>query len=157
MMRAMFSTKRRVEALERVLGRIKGRIRALETAPAQGFDDSAIRDSLTHLQDRMDQLQLAVSEGIERVDRSERRVRAVVQRAKARMDEAGFGDEALDAEAEQLSLIDGGGSARGGVSPVREGVADDRPAPAINLRGIPGAWTPEIVDALTRRMHGAES
>lgn len=72
-------------------------------------DDSDIYDTLVihesllaGLKAQIEGLTLAVAEGVENVARAERRVRQVVTRAKKRLRDAGFEDEALDAEAEDL-------------------------------------------------------
>tara|TARA_Y100000310_G_C20405773_1_gene679591 strand:+ start:68 stop:508 length:441 start_codon:yes stop_codon:yes gene_type:complete len=72
-----------------------------ESTPAapDPYDDQWVRDALADLT-------LALSEGIEHVDRSERRVRAVIQSAKRRMAAAGYEDPGVDAEDGQIQRID---------------------------------------------------
>lgn len=95
------------------------------------------------LEDRLEALKaelvLAIAEGIERVDRAERRVKATVQSARRRMERAGYVDDALEAEAEQLELEDARGGGGHGVPPVYDDVADDQPA--FDPTGLPGDWS----------------
>ena len=78
-----------------------------ETAPGTGSNLEPVWKAIQELQTAHGQIVVAVAQGIEHVDRSERRVRAAVKRAKKRFDDAGFADEGLDAEEEQLYLLDG--------------------------------------------------
>lgn len=48
------------------------------------------------------ELRTAVGHGIEHVDRTERRIKSTVRRAERRLDEAGFRDEGVEAEAANL-------------------------------------------------------
>jgi len=84
------------------------------TAP-DPYDDQWARDAIADLT-------LALSEGIEHVDRSERRVRAVVQSAKRRMAQAGYDDPGVDAEDGQLQRLDVERSEREAVQHVPEDV-----------------------------------
>ena len=86
-----------------------------ESAP---YDDEWIRSAL-------DDLTLAVAEGIEHADRSERRVRAVVQGAKRRMEAAGYDDPGVEAEADQLSSEDAASRRPEVVQPLPENVEPD--------------------------------
>ena len=76
----------------------------------------------------------AVAEGIQRVDRSERRIKATVRRAKAQLASLGLEDEGIDAEARELGIPDddGGGARR--LPPVQEAVVDPENAPS----SVPG-------------------
>tara|TARA_R110000824_G_scaffold93713_2_gene226597 strand:- start:157 stop:636 length:480 start_codon:yes stop_codon:yes gene_type:complete len=49
---------------------------------------------------------LAISEGIERTDRAERRIKDTVRRARKKLADSGFADDGLDAEAHELQLGD---------------------------------------------------
>lgn len=68
----------------------------------------------SELDDRVREYVIALAEGIERVDRSERRVKATVARARKELEASGVIDPGVEAEAEQLRLVDAaGGSDRG--------------------------------------------
>jgi hypothetical protein len=101
-------------------------------AAPEPYDDSWVRDALADLT-------IALSEGIEHVDRSERRVRAVVQSAKRRMAQAGYDDPGVDAEDSQLQLLDAERGEREELQPVPENV-DGNPEWA----GTPWAAVPGI-------------
>lgn len=94
---------------------------------------------------RVKELTIAIEEGIERVDRSERRVKAVVQRAQRRASEHGFVDETLEVEAENLRRDDEGGSGSGGMQTVLEDVVD---RPRFDAQGIPGTITDQMIREL---------
>jgi len=98
---------------------------------------------LTELSEHIDgydawrkELVIAVSEGIERTDRAERRVKATVARARKQLETLGYDDPGLEAEAVELRLLDGDGSATGGVSPVPAEVAN-APEESSSVRGVP--------------------
>lgn len=93
--------------------------------------------AVNQLGERIDDQRLAIAEGIERTERAERRIRASVQRARARLADSGLADDALDAEAEQLRFIDGDGSANGRVPPMRESMGGP---PARDMSAFPGSW-----------------
>lgn len=57
----------------------------------------------------------AISEGIERVDRAERRVKASIQRAQAKLRAHGLEDEGLEAEASEFLPANGDGGEPGRV------------------------------------------
>lgn len=87
---------------------------------------------------------VAIAEGIERVDRSERRVRAVVTRAQQRLADAGYQDEGLEAEAAQLQPLNADGGGVEGMQYVHEGLARDDPP--FDAQGIPGDLSAEILN-----------
>lgn len=74
------------------------------------------------LEERIDSLRLAVSEGIQHVDRAENRIKATVARAQKKLEEHGYESPGLDAEALQLRLVDGGGSEESELPPVHPSV-----------------------------------
>ena len=69
-----------------------------------------------------DQMRFAISEGIERVDRAERRIKATVARARKELSRRGYEDPGLDAEADELRNSDGNGSDERGLSTVPDEV-----------------------------------
>ena len=130
----------------------------LETAPLQlsesPYDDGPTRKALLELQaetvalsTRLDGYGAALAEGIERVDRSERRIRQTVSRARKDLEDEGAAHAGLEAEHAQLQLLDGGRGESGEVSVVPADVAEDLAQP----RGIPGTFSQEVLKALRGR------
>lgn len=87
------------------------------------------------LERKMDLLTLAVAEGIERVDRAERRIRTAVAGAKKKLREAGFEDAAVEAEAQELRIVDGSGSEDGEVPALRS-VVEEPEEEASSVSGV---------------------
>lgn len=128
------------------------RVKTAVTRPTkEAYDDTALRaaldshrahiealtDAVSDLEEKDREQTLAIAEGIERVDRAERRVRAAVQRARKRLEEHGYEDPGLEAEAEQLQLLDGDGGEAEGV-PAMHG--DVGVHPAADMSAFPGRW-----------------
>jgi len=158
--RDLFGSKKATLA---ALAEIRDRVERLETAPVPDLPP-AIDARLTQLSRRDGELQsdiddrsrdladlsehvdgldgwrkeivIAVSEGIERTDRAERRIKATVQRARKQLEALGYDDPGLESEAVELRLIDGDGSGKGGVPPVSTGV-DEPPQEHSSIRGVP--------------------
>lgn len=115
-------------------------IRPTETA----YDDSKLRYELEAQAEAIDRLQntvkdqnVAISEGIERTDRAERRVRATVARAKKRLDDAGYSDEGIQAEIQEFDQADGFGGRAGPVQPLPNGLAESSQP---DMSAFPGRW-----------------
>lgn len=126
--------------------RYSGQIEALETAVRQLRDAATPEvppevltapEAISELQDQLSQfetrvahelreLTIAIDEGIQRVERSERRVRQVVQRARKRVDK-GEGDAGLDAEAAEFFGGDGDAGDEGQLPTVHEDMASSIP------------------------------
>ncbi len=87
------------------------------------------------LREKLEALALAVGEGIQRVDRDERRIKATVARAQKKLADSGFADEGLDAEAHDLRLVDGTGGEERGVRAVPDEVAGAA-EPASSIEGV---------------------
>jgi hypothetical protein len=88
-------------------------------------------DRIDRLDARMGALQAdhvdvraAVAHGIEDVERVNNRISATIRRTKAQLEEHGLESPALDAEAAQLRVVDGGGGDEGGLPPVQESVGE---------------------------------
>lgn len=139
-----------------LLQSIEGRIERLETAPPPTIDASQITRAIDSQQDRLGaldtvstladrrlgalerahtQMTQALADGIERNDRAERRVRAVVARARKELADSGVADPGLEAESQQLRLLDGEGSEAQGVSPV-PAVVGDAAHEASSVKGV---------------------
>jgi len=146
------------QAVEAQLARIGDRLDAAETqqganrdVPEVAWSNSdldaleqrcidavdSINGRLEQLEEGRQELVLAVSEGIERTDRAERRIKATIKRARRELADAGLTDPALEAEAAELQLIDDRASDPGPVPPVQAAVEQDtevdQPIP-----GVPG-------------------
>ena len=94
--------------------------------------------SLRELERRLAETNVAVAEGIERTDRTERRIASTVARARKEFREGGFDHPGVEAEAAGLRDIDGGGGDRGQVQPVPGAVEEDLDAPS-SIRGVPAS------------------
>lgn len=99
-----------VEALQAImepLGVIASAIEGFEfPSRADGEVEENVR--IDRLETQVHDLVLAVSEGIQRVQRSENRIRHIIQGAKRDLAEAGFEHAGVEAEAGELSEVDGG-------------------------------------------------
>ena len=155
----MFRSKTRARTEREGEIRLKGifaRLERLESAPApelpptttnpatiehletlQAGADSARLD-LVELERRVKEYAIALSEGIERTDRAERRIKATVARARKELKDRGYEDPGLEAEAHELRIVDGGGSKDGGVPAVPAEVADPTDAPS-SVAGVSAA------------------
>ncbi|MEE8139189.1 MAG: hypothetical protein V3T81_10035, partial [Thermoanaerobaculia bacterium] len=89
---------------------------------------------------RLKDVTFAVAEGIERVDRAERRIHATIKRARKELAESGFESPGLESEAAELQLVDGKGSDPVEVSTVPEAVESSsiKGVPAETLRRVRG-------------------
>jgi len=94
---------------------------------------------------KIEDLTLAVGEGIQRVRRTENRVRAVVDGARRELADAGFASSGVEAEATELELIDGGESAP---EPVLEVPADVGVSPE-TPSSVPGVTVEQLRRAIT--------
>ena len=139
------------------LARIALRVETLETIPRPTPDVTSLREGydmvrtavaglteranqataeLNDLREAHKDLVLAVAEGIERTERAERRVKAVVKRARKELADSGLTDPALEAEDRELSPVDEERGENGGLQPVRGAVAPAREEPS-SVRGVP--------------------
>ena len=97
-----------------------------------------IRASLLDLEKRLRDTNVAVSEGIERTERTERRIASTVARARKELRESGYDHPGVEAEAHELRNVDASGGGPVGVPPVPEEVADDADHPS-SIRGVPAS------------------
>ena len=122
-----------------------------QTEPTPPYDDQPVRAEIADLRkaiasdleemaDRMKAQTLAIAEGIERVDRSERRVDATVQRAQKKFAAAGHEDIAVEAEAEGLRLLHGDGIGTGEVQAVQPRVDNPGDQPS----SVPGITVAQL-------------
>ena len=125
----------------------KSRELALE-ALAQSSDALETRQLARSHEDRLTNLTLAVAEGIAHVERAEARIRATVQRARAQLAEAGIESPALEAEGDQLQLLDEAGSGGRRLHAVREDVEPSPPGPGFEDR--PDDGRPSAIPGMTR-------
>ena len=143
------------------LGDLMGKIAHLESVPTATVDPevvaaavaahleridelAAVVDELAtqgkELDDRVREYVIALAEGIERVDRSERRVKATVARARKELEARGLVDPGVEAESEELRLVDAARGSDRGMSPVRQTVEPAFPAPS----SIPGVSAEQL-------------
>ena len=103
---------------------------------------NSLPERVDELEEGAKEIVLAVSEGIERTDRAERRIKATIKRARRELESHGLVDPGVEAEADELRLVDGKGSEEGGLQPVRAPVGE----PAEEASSIKGV----SVDVLRR-------
>jgi len=84
-------------------------------------------DKLASVNLRVDEFRLAIAEGIERVERAERRIKQTVRRARKELEERGLTDDGLEAEAFELQLLDGDRSKQSELPPVPTPVEEAEP------------------------------
>ena len=101
-----------------------------------GRDASELSAAIEEIEGWRKDIILAVSDGIERTDRAERRIKATVARARRQLAALGYEDPGLEAEATELHLLDGEAIVKGGVSPVPAQVEETASAPS-SVRGVP--------------------
>lgn len=138
------------EGPQRRLHALETRLETLEVGLREQANaiDALRRDLQAQLEWR-DQLTMAVAEGIENVQRAERRVRATVARARKELREHGMESAGLEAEWSELRERDGDGGEGEGVPPVQEHVARDPSAPLELGDAYPGAWTQADLELLS--------
>ena len=90
------------------------------------------------LEKRLKDTNVAVSEGIERTDRTERRIASTVARARKELRESGYDHPGVEAEDHELRKVNGGGGDDGGVQPVQGAVEADADQPS-SIRGVPAS------------------
>ncbi len=144
------SSTNAIDGVQEQLASILARLDALESAPrlplhAELFDPrlDALETGFDRITSDFKATNFAVSEGIERTDRSERRIHATIKRARKELGKLGYEDPGLEAEAHELQLIDGGGGDGGRLPEVPEDVAPGTQEPS----SIPGV----TADQLRRR------
>ena len=138
-------TRRALDALREQLGGYLTRLERVESAPTPG-DRVTNLEALTVQLDKwiseqsqkIKDLTFAVSEGIERTDRAERRIRNAIQRARKELAARGFDDPGLEAEDHELRVVDGDGGGDGGLPAVSAEVEQVEAAPS-SIRGVTAA------------------
>ena len=108
-------------------------------------------DALEDLDRRVVQVTLATAEGIERVDRAERRIRSTVQRARKELAEHGYESDGLEAESKEIRLVDVARGEDDGVQPLRLDVGEVEPFAEQQHpqpKGIPGHFSQEVLKVL---------
>lgn len=109
---------------------IHGQARSIvsDRAPETRYNDSEIRGHLARIDSQMADLLQAVAQGIQHVERSERRVKSTLQRTRQKLRENGMEDAAVEAEFSELRDVDGGGS-------------EPEPMPAVSTEMGNGAYS----------------
>ncbi len=153
---SFFAKAKTVQGISLELLRIKARLDAIETSPTPGRDLDTIHEDLralhevlngnskalpeygerlTDLEAQTKNFTLAIAEGIEKVERAERRVKASVRRARKELAEHGFDSPALEAEDADLRGVDDEGGGGGGVRLVPPDVGEPDQE-ASSVRGV---------------------
>lgn len=104
------------------LDQARARIEEAPDAPMTGEGLAHLLQRIESTEDRIEDLTLAVAEGIKHVERAENRIRATVSRARKELEEVGVESPGLEAEYRELSLIDGGGGQNGGMPEMHQNV-----------------------------------
>ena len=138
------------------LDRIIERLEALETTPAPPPPPvptdfivaeiearietrlAPITQSLLELERRLKDTNVAVSEGIERTERTERRIASTVARARKELRESGYDHPGVEAEDHELRKVDGDGSHGTEVLDLPGEVEANPDAPS-SIRGVPAS------------------
>ena len=150
--RAMFGQRRKA-----ILDSIISRLEALETTPAPppppipteaivAEIEARIAPELEALalkqidvERRLKDTNVAVSEGIERTERTERRIASTVARARKELRESGYDHPGVEAEDHELRKVDGDGSHGTEVLNLPGEVEADPNAPS-SIRGVPASY-----------------
>jgi len=111
-----------------------------------GAQSDVMQEQLADLAESHKQTMIAVAEGIERVERYERRIKNTVRRAKKELAEQGFEHAGLEAEDTELRLVDGEGGDGEGVPPVPGRVDETQQTPS----SIPGVSQETLMRARGR-------
>jgi len=133
----------RISVLERAMDELERR--GVEAPTRQEIVALAARqdvfeNQLDLFEERLTQTRHAVAEGIERVERTENRIKATIQRAKKELADGGHESPGLDAEARELRLVDGAGGEERGVPALPEEVAEF----AGEASSVPGVTVEEL-------------
>jgi len=125
-------------AFLRMESRLNASLRPSEgpvTATPPSYDDTELRSLIQTLS-------TALAEGIQNVDRNNRRIEAVVRRARAELAESGVEHGGLEAEVGDLQLVDVEGGDGPGVRPLLQEVDE---APSYDPpSGVPGFSVSEL-------------
>jgi len=95
-----------LEGIQGALGEIVGAIEQLELRLA-GTSSESEDPRIAAIETKVRDLTLALSDGVQRVQRSENRVRAIVKSARQELRDAGFEHPGVEAEASELRQVDG--------------------------------------------------
>ena len=87
---------------------------------------------------RLKDTNVAVSEGIERTERTERRIASTVARARKELRASGYDHPGVEAEDAELRKVDGGGSHGTEVLNLPGSVEESADAPS-SIRGVPAS------------------
>lgn len=139
---------RLVTAVEGILRTIPALTEAINVAAVVSSQDTpAGEDPKTAvIERRLEELTVALDQGILRVQRSENRVRAIVQGARKELAEDGFKHPGLEAEASQLRDVDGEGVDADQLPLVPDEVAEPPNTPS----SIPGVTAEQLARAWHR-------
>ena len=94
--------------------------------------------SFLGLERRLKETNVAVAEGIERTERTERRIASTVARARKELRESGYDHPGVEAEDHELRKVDGDGS-HGTEVPNLPGEVEADPNTPSSIRGVPAS------------------
>ena len=92
---------------------------APDTHPPSALDMD-VRPDITRLEAQMIELRMAVAEGIQHVERVEKRIKGTIRRARKEFADEGYEHAGLEAENSELQHLDGTGGPEGGMLPMPE-------------------------------------
>ncbi len=134
-----------LEGIQESLNAIRGTMASFEF-PETGPGDPDQHNRINVIEAKLADLTTALDLGVSRVQRSENRIRAIVQGARKELADAGLEHPGIEAEAGQLRELDGGDGKPEPVPAVPVDVEDDY-APST----IPGLTVGEFRRAYSRR------
>ena len=130
-------------AIQAVQSRIADREAVESDRERASADLDQIREQLTgtgqeiaEIRDELGRLKIALADGIEHEERRERRIEATVRRARKQLAEVGVESAGIEAEFEQLRLLDGGGGEEGELPAVSEEVASGAGDSSSSVAGV---------------------
>ena len=127
-------------ALGVVVFRRPGAISVANEAPSAS-DSDEIAAELAHdfalMKAEFEELRVAVAHGIEHVQRTERRIKNTVHRARKELEESGLEHEGLNAEITEISEWDGGGGPAEGLPVMHQDVVPSQSS-------IPGVTSEQL-------------
>ncbi len=122
------------QQIEATLSAIREGLSSTFEAADARFD--GLESAVEEVTVRLKATNFAVSEGIERTDRAERRIHATIKRARKEFKARGYEDPGLEEEAYQLRLVDGDRGADGELPTVPESVGEGAEVPS-SIKGVP--------------------
>jgi len=130
----------RIDAEHRLGQALKELAGEVDSLASQVVELAGLPVAVERLEGRDKQITLAVAEGIEKVERAERRVGATIARAQKKLKDLGYTDPGLEAEADQLRLVDAGGGDESELPELPPEVGADQETPS----SVPGVSAAQL-------------